>query len=419
LRKAANFFMAAGDRPREAAARITRLRIASQESDLEALTAMQLALEPLLPTIRKDPALHVQWLAAQGASALALRDPRGARKWLEQCIALADLKDPQQIASAFRARLSLSVLFSNSGAPLSAQEQLQAAEDMPDAGRSLPPAERAMELAEVRVGLAWSKGGASSIDALPATVARCDNEVGARHMVCGRLKVMLLDAYKVSGETAKMAPLMTDGSWWLQRSASPGTQFAAALTLARATALQPPIDPKAEALVVLEELLKPDAQRPLPVATQMPGLMTLAEIQLRLGDRSRARFWLDRAASLMDRAGGEARVATLHLKLGRALVLQSEGKDSEALEPMSELCAVPYRSAGYNLMRLNCVRSLVLTGQHSDAVNIASAAVEGFMKTIGPDAPNTQRAQKLLAALQSPAGWRPPPWDAAQIFLAF
>jgi hypothetical protein len=188
---------------------------------------------------------------------------------------------------------------------------------------------------------------------------------------------------------------------------------------AQAAALQPPIDPKAEALVKLEDLLRADTRQPLPVATQLPGLVTLAEVQLRLGDRTRAAFWLDRAESLLGSAGAEARFATRRIKLSRGLILQSQARDREALELMSELCDMPHRGAGNNLTRLNCVRSLVLTGKSADATNIAYAAVDALTNTIGPDAPNTQRARKLLEALQSPAGWRPPPWNAAQIFLAF
>jgi serine/threonine-protein kinase len=418
LLTAANFFMATGDRPREAAARLTRLRIAVGETDLEAAASMLAELEPLLPTIRSDRVLHVRWLAVQGAAAFAMHDPKAARKWLEQCIALADLEDPQQIASAFEARLTLSALLALAGAPLSAQDQLKAAEQMPDAGRSLSAVERALGLAEARARLAWSEGGAASIDALPASIARCDTELGARHLICGRLKVRLLNAYMISGETAKMGPLMADGSWWLQRSTSPSVQFTAALTLAQATALLPPIDPKAESLLLLQEMLKPGAQRPLPVDAQLEGLITLAEIQLRMGDPSQAAVWLDRAESLLGRAlrkDGHA----WHLKLGRALILQSLGRDNEALAAMSALCSIPHRTAQYNLTRLNCVRSLVLTGQGAEAINIASEATEALTKRVGPEVPNAQRARKLLEALKAPGGWRPPHWDGSQIYLAF
>jgi len=71
------------------------------------------------------------------------------------------------------------------------------------------------------------------------------------------------------------------------------------------------------------------------------------------------------------------------------------------------------------LMQLNCVRSLAATGRKAEALALVQRGVPVLTKSLGPDAPNTQRAQQLQQALQAPGGWKPPPWTPAQIFYAF
>jgi ATP/maltotriose-dependent transcriptional regulator MalT len=154
--------------------------------------------------------------------------------------------------------------------------------------------------------------------------------------------------------------------------------------------------------------------------TRLQGLVTLAEVRLRAGDPVAAKRLLDQTEPLAEQAGGERALAQWHLQLARGLALQAAGNDIEALVAMKRICAVaPLDSAWFQLPRLNCVRSLVLSQEKTSAIRLLQEAMPALIRDLGDDAPNTQRARRLLEALQSPAGWRPPPWNGGQIFVAF
>jgi hypothetical protein len=191
--------------------------------------------------------------------------------------------------------------------------------------------------------------------------------------------------------------------------------------LSRTLALDGQTNSDLEPIATLEKLLSPNAAEQLPIPQQMPMLIAMAEIRLRAGDRDRARRWHERAAAVMDRAVGERPFAELHLRVGRALVLQSEGKHAAALLEVGQgVCEsqVPQR-AWAALINLNCVRSLAAVGKQAQAIELTSNCLRVLTTSLGPDAPNTVRAQQLLNELQAPGGYRAPPWHPSQIWPAF
>jgi hypothetical protein len=193
------------------------------------------------------------------------------------------------------------------------------------------------------------------------------------------------------------------------------------LNLSRSLALDGQTDRTLEPIATLESLLSRNAAEQIPIPGQMPMFITLAEIRLRAGDREGARYWHGRAEAVMDRAIGERPVAEFHLKVGRALVLQSEGKHAAAL---SEVGQAPCESnvprwPSAALVSLNCVRSLAAVGKQAKAIELTLNCLRVLTASLGSDAPNTLRAQQLLNELQAPGGYRAPPWHPSQIWSAF
>jgi hypothetical protein len=235
------------------------------------------------------------------------------------------------------------------------------------------------------------------------------------------LKFQLLYALDVSGDSVAARPLVAQLLAWMRQTSSPRTRQRSAHGLSSSLALGGQTDRTLEPIATLESLVSLNATEPISIPQQMPIFITLAEIRLRAGDRAGARYWHERARTAMDDAVAERRVAELHLRVGRALLLQSEGKDAAALSEVGQAICVSNvpRNSRSALVRLNCVRSLVAVGKQAQAVELTINCLRVLTASLGPGAPNTLRAQQLLNQLQTPGGYRAPPWHPSQIWFAF
>jgi eukaryotic-like serine/threonine-protein kinase len=422
LTQAATAFRSSGNATGEASAYLAHLDVAFDEDDYDVADALLRALEPLLPVVKADHLLQLRWLLGTGRYFNNAGNADKARDRLSQVLAQADNNDRVQQAIVFRAHLELREALSSLGDDVSAARQRMAAAQTPTHAKTLSIGEKAFQIAisdtledrrRDRIGL--------SVKRLPESVASCETELGTTSNKCSMLKYKLLRALNLYGDGATSRPLIEQLLPRLRQTSSPSVRTSTALVLSRTLALDGQTNSDLEPIATLEKLLSPNAAEQLPIPQQMPMLIAMAEIRLRAGDRDRARRWHERAAAVMDRAVGERPFAELHLRVGRALVLQSEGKHAAALLEVGQgVCEsqVPQR-AWAALINLNCVRSLAAVGKQAQAIELTSNCLRVLTTSLGPDAPNTVRAQQLLNELQAPGGYRAPPWHPSQIWPAF
>ncbi len=421
LRQAAALFKAQGDKASEAAALLTQLQVALDEGLAAHVQAdLMAALQVLAPVIVTDRLAQLKWQGLRGRDAAIRGSAADARTWLTQAVRNADLDDPTQVAIAFQAQVDLAILAMNQGDGPAARQQLEMAHTLARRPSIVPEAVRSWILTLAQVTLDEEADDmAAVLRLLPSAIDWCGRELGPRNMKCAHLKLRHVSVLTAAGDPVAARDWVQELLPWLQQQQSPLVRKQVALTLARALAIDGHTGANQEPFAALRELVQHGHAETLRPASQMPALITLAEIRLRAGDHAGGQAWLAKAEAMLPQAGAERERAALHLQMGRALALLSLGKDHEALAELGERCTEPAVWSDHVLMQLNCVRSLAATGRKADALALVQRSVPVLARSLGPDAPNTQRARQLLQALQAPGGWKPPPWTPAQIFYAF
>jgi eukaryotic-like serine/threonine-protein kinase len=422
LQQSATAFRAGGDAFGEASAYLAQLDVAFDEDDYDTVDALLRTLAPLLPAVKTDPLLQLRWLVANGRFFNNVGNSDKAQSWLLQALALAKPSDAPQQAIAFRANIEMREALSNSFDDLGAARHRAAAEQTPTDPKTLSVGEKTfhMAMSDIMEDRRRDRIG-PLLKRLPEVVAACVAELGYTSTRCDTLKFQRLIFLGLYGDAVTARKLVEPLLPWLRQNSSPHARWRAARFLSISLALDGQTDENLEPISRLELLLSTEGAEKIPIPQQMPMFFILAEIRLRAGDREGARHWHARAAAVMDRAVGDRPFAEFHLRVGRALVLQSEGQHAAALSEVGQgVCEsnVPPRARAA-LISLNCVRSLAAVGKQAQAIELTTNCIRVLTTSLGADAPNTLRAQQLLNELQAPGGYRPLPWHPSQIWYAF
>ena len=421
LSQAAALFKAQGDSGREAAVHLIRLQVVLDGSHVaEMPVGLLQTLSALTPVIEHDPIARVKWLWLRGAHAAEYGSAVEADTWLKQAVELADGGGSAQAAVAFYAHLELATLRARKRDMAGALQHLQKAREITNGGSALPEAARTWQLTLAQINLELARDNiASALQLLSPAVAWCDSALGPQSRRCANLKYRLVHFLTLAGDTKAAQPWMAELLPWLRQPISLRAKVRGALTLAQALAMDGQTDEQMEPILLLMDLVRPTPAVPLQPQQHMPILVTLAEIRLRAGDHAGSQQWLERAEASLLLSGAEQGTASKHIRLGRALALQSLGQDQAALTTIEELCKEVDLRGSVVLKQLNCVHSLAATGRTSEALALLQSALPVLTKSLGSDAPHTRRVRQLLESLRAPGGYTPPPWHPSQIFYAF
>ncbi|MBT9488482.1 MAG: serine/threonine protein kinase [Rubrivivax sp.] len=414
---AAENFKALGEPAQEAAARLGRLDIASQDGHPQRVPGLLAELQPLVAVLAADRLLHMRWLMLSGLAALSTHSDAGLAL-LAQSLALADARIPAQAAIALRTHMLLARQMAARGEATRAEAHLAAAEALPLPGSPYGLADRAAALADVRASLAmFSDGFSTVLSWLPAQVADCDAGLGPGSPRCAELRQLRLWALLRMGDGRQALALAEELLPLLIRSRSQQARFAAAYLWVRILAANGRTDRLHPAVASLEDLVAAERTDPLMPSNALPALAALATLQLRAGDLAGAAQWVAQADAITAALGpGVLDPQRGAVEQARGLLLQARGAHPQALKALGCEAAQPV-NVGQALSSLNCVPSWLATGQQTHALLRLGTAVATLERTLGPQAPASQRSRALLKQLQVPA-YRQPAWSGAQVFLS-
>ena len=156
--------------------------------------------------------------------------------------------------------------------------------------------------------------------------------------------------------------------------------------------------------MVLERLASPDSSKPLPPNDLVEALTQLAEARLRVGNIEKADKTLRRVDASVGKATSLSSGARRRGDTNRGLMLQARGHHVQAIAEMGPVCKVGQSHVKDALLSLNCVRSHVAIGEKAKALQLLQEAMPVLFRSIGADAPNTKRAQRLLDELTDSPG---------------
>jgi serine/threonine-protein kinase len=421
LAQAAVLYRTLGDPAQEAAVRLSRFGVAALDARADGVGRLYQELLPLAPVMERDALLRLRWLHVRGWHALFGDDIEAAQGWLMQCAEQADPGEPRQVEVAFDARMALATALARHGREAEAEAQVAAAARLPPGDKPAAEAERSVALAFMRSDVElYADRYAAVLGWLPDSISGCERSFGSDSQRCGELKQRRLWALLRLGQAEQALALAAELGPMLNRARARYAQFSTAYLLVRVLAVNGRNDRGLAPVAVLEGLLHPDQTDPLPLAYQLPAINSLALLQLRGGDRERAEAWLQRADTLSaGLAPGQYTAELKGLRVARGLALQARGFDAQALQALGPLCEVATpKPLIASLSSLNCVRSLVALGRQAQAVELVRQALPVLQRSLGEQAPNTQRARRLMDSLQAPGGFRRVPWDAAQLFVS-
>ena len=299
------------------------------------------------------------------------------------------------------------------------QAQLAKATALPAAIDSMIQAAHAAEIARARIDIDVQQRFAEQLQWLPASIAACQRQFGADSRRCGELKRRQAWALLRMGDGRQALAVAEQLTPQLSQSTARYARFAAAYLRVHILAALGLTNFDEPAVQVLMAMLGDDSTNRLPPLYQVPGLISMALLQLRTGDVADAERWLAQADAVIATQGRESlKAESASLDAARGLTLQARGKHHEALVALGARCQAPQPASPLaSISGLNCVRSLVATGQKPQAMALVQATLTRFGSSLGEDAPNTRRARQLLQDLQSPA-YRQPAWTGGQIFIS-
>ena len=429
LQRAAALFRSSGHAEKEAAVRLTRLEMFIQDFRWDA-TAQPLAdLQPLLGPIMNHRALRLRWLLAGGYASLSDAWEVGVAM-LRQCIAEADATNAHEAGLAYQAQLLLAHKLLGRGETEQAQFVFQQATP-PTPPHSTPAdaARHQLLAAVVRNDiLGYANRFAEMASAARISVAACEStNFDPERRQCRPLQLQLAWAQLRLGDPRQALQEASRMSWTLNQHDEVYARFSTAYLMVQALAAASETDATLQPLQsvqpvqVLQDLLHAGAAVPLPVRYQVPGLNVLAQVRLQAGDVDGAHSLLARAGTVVAAAlPGTLAAEAAGLAQTQALVAQARSEHAAALQFLGPRCN-PVQGAAPTavmpaLQSLNCVRSLVATGQQARAQALVAASVGPLRQHLGADAPATRRALALLAELQSPS-YRNPAWSGNSFFI--
>lgn len=251
---------------------------------------------------------------------------------------------------------------------------------------------------------------------LPSATRDCLAHFGNTSPRCLELTQRQLWARLRTGHRAEALALVPQVLPRLQQRSDRSNQFIVAFLLVRVLAMANAQDQHPEALAVLKSLVDPAATDPLAQEYRLPALTTLVDVSLRAGDLAQAAIWLARADALDTHLpAAPLSPERQRLDLSRGLVLQARGEHALALTAMAHFCARSKTKVIYSLLSLNCVPSLLATGQVDAAQTVLTHVLGVLESHLGSDAPHVLMARRWLAALRAqpaagvlrPAGYAP------------
>lgn len=418
LTKSASLFQLTGDKVQEASARLHRLGVALSEFRVEAAGEQLASLQSLMPTIKTHRLLHLRWMRAQGQHLHLAEQIDAAYEALSRCVELADVNDHEQGAIAFEARQWLADLSAKKGNLADADRHLGAALAISTRGKHFTTADAAYGLAETRayVDFTFSRL-ADLLSWLPNSIAQCDKAFGRLSPRCVQLKALRIKSMLLTGDVDSAAGHAADLGHLLDRSPSNFLQFATAHLLTRVLANSAAVNVSSPPIEVLESLVLPDSPKPLPPNDLVEALTQLTEVRLRVGDIEKADELQRQVDAVVGIATSLSSSARRRSDMDRGLILQARGHHVQAIAAMGQLCKVGQSHVKDVLLSLNCVRSFVRSGKKAQALQLLQEAMPVLTRSLGADAPNTKRAQRLLDELTESPGDRPRPWDGSQLFI--
>ncbi len=420
LNRAAQLFRISGDTRQEAAVRLARLELVVGDHRWDVVAHRAAELEPLQRAIQSDRALRWRWLLASGRAALAESLHLGVER-LQECVFDADLTSSYEASLAYQAQLSLAHAASFRGRVADAQALLERAQQLPVRLSSPTAAARqALQLAVLQGEILGNAGRFADMATFAGdTVAACEgNNLDPERRRCLPLQLQLAWAHMHLGNPTQALTSAQRMAWTLHQKDEGYARFATAYLMVQALAAAGQTRPGQLPVLVLEDLLRSDTVVPLPVRYQVPGLNALAQLRLRAGDIGAAEALLARAVAVMEHAPSRSLEAErAGIELTQALAAQARSEHATALRSMGSRCNPDLSpSVMHGLQSLNCVRSLMATGQRQRAMALVASAVGPLTQYLGADAPHTRRALALLVALQSPR-YRNPPWAETSFYV--
>lgn len=429
LAEAAEIYRRLGDSRNEASARLFRQEAAMADERFDDAALRLAELAPLHAVIFSDRWLRLRWLRQSAGVAFAedanapLHKRADVAKFirdsLQQCAEQADLNNPQETSVAWQCRIDLSGI-AHRDDPALAEAQLRLAESLPLPQTAIARADRAMTVALRRAIIdEFSDRHAKLLHWLPDSIAQCEQTFGSESPRCADLKLRRIWALLRMGDREQLQQRSLELTPLLKQRGALYDRFSAAYVLMRADAAMGLTGSELVPAAVLQDMLQPDAPEHLPVAFQLPAMANLALWRLRAGDLPQAQAWLQRARALLaQQPAGRLSAEAASVDSAQGMVLQAQGRHAEALALLGPACVVgPPGPLGRSLGAMNCVRSLVATGQQERAEALMRDAVADMTKSLGAQAPNTVRAQQLLQQLQRP-GHREPPWEGRLFYLS-
>lgn len=419
LAEAAAQFAGNGWHRQEAQARLDRLEVGFADRRFDAVPGLVNDLQPLLADIAGHPAQHLRWLKLNGQQFALRKHTDEALTWLRRCIAAARPGVAEDQAIAFDAHLALSDVHAARNEPALADAQIAVAAELLAQGRLPDSRLRAAALAHHRANAdLYLDRYARLRQWLPAAVTECDAQFGLGSPRCLDLKQQLLWTMLRVGDREAALALVPDLLPKLAQSGDRGARFMVAFLLVRVLAMADAQARHPEVLATLKSLVSAGAAEALPVEYQIPGLSTLIDEALRSGDLAQAETWLERVqvleASLPD---GTMQAERTRLALSHALVLQARGQHAQALQLMGRACRRERPGVVSSLLSLNCVPSLLATGQ-TDAVRALLQQAQGVLDShLGPDAPHARLVLRWLDRLPSSRAANPMRWADAHVIL--
>jgi eukaryotic-like serine/threonine-protein kinase len=179
LQQAALAFRASGNAAGEASAYLAHMDVAFEDRAFDTVDALLRNLEPVLPAVKADPTLQLQWLLATGRQLNSAGNPAKARERLAQVLAKSHINNPAQQAIAFHAHIELREILNRLGDYDAANDHRTAAAQMPTSASTLSVGEQAFQLAMSDIREAWRRDRTGPlIKRLPEIIAACAAEMG-------------------------------------------------------------------------------------------------------------------------------------------------------------------------------------------------------------------------------------------------
>jgi eukaryotic-like serine/threonine-protein kinase len=421
LTQAVAAFADLGDRRNEVIALLNRCLIARDLNQADRAGELLATATARAGTLATNADVEMRLLEAQGQVALYRHQLPQARAAFERFIQLAakatHLLRPMEV---FTTHMALAKTASLSGDGAAALQQFDQADRLL---RAMPdvPAFRRMGLALWRASAQIDLGQYAKLNGwLPPVLSECDEALDTQKELCATLRGQEVRVLLKMGRTDEAVALLPALAAQVSPETSLRLRFDVAVLSMRALAWAGKFDAARDTAEELAAWGMSGADDPLPAPSKLLALNTLAEAALLAGRPLVALQWVHHAQTLVREHSFTDPREALKTRLFEGVADQALGRHTDALAALKPFCT-PGESGSSrrmldHLFGLNCVRSLAATEGRGDAVVQIDQALPVLRESLGADAPNVYRAERLRSEIADPAFSAPRPADTIDLF---